>query len=243
MLHIAFGLALLFSQQFNASVKGEVRLDNERPFDRPARVQLFRMGQHVADLYTAPDGSFWIDGIDAGPYLLSVHSPGYSDASVPIDVLGNSGGLDVVINLKSERRIPSGDSSVISIQGYRPIPKAVSRALTRSDGYIREKRYDDAEKLLKAASRKSPLEGDTYFMLAYLYFEQSRWEEAIATGLQAHSRNHRIADVHLLLAKSYGKLGDAAGVVSELKLFLKEAPDSTAKNDARKILHLLSEGR
>ena len=82
-------------------------------------------------------------------------------------------------------------------------------------------------------------EGDTYFGLARVYFEQNRWEDAIAAAQQAHRRNHRIADAHLLLAKCYAKLHDEAGVIAELRAFIKEAPNGPQKKDAVRILDML----
>jgi tetratricopeptide (TPR) repeat protein len=112
-------------------------------------------------------------------------------------------------------------------------------ALNLSEVYTAQKRFDDARTILHVAASKGPSSGDAYYGLALAYFKEERLEEAEAAGLQAHLRPHRIADVHLLLAKIYARKNPGQ-VAGQLKLYLDEAPDGPESEDARKILKTLN---
>ena len=50
--------------------------------------------------------------------------------------------------------------------------------------------------------------------------------QALATGLEAHKRIHRTADLHLLLAKIYAALNNAVEYRNQLSLYASENPRS-----------------
>ena len=216
--------------QLAASFGGEVRLDLRHGLDREARVELYRLGERVAEGYTAEDGSFRFEGLTPGPYLLVVRYGGQSEFAEVVNIAGRSSGHDIRVLLNGSQGPVAGAATV----------SVVSKALQQSDKYLEKKRYADAERVLQDAIRNFPSAGDAYFALARVYFEQNRLNDAIAMGRMAHAKPHRAAAVHLILAKSYSKLGDESSVITELQTFLREAPEQhPARADARKALSML----
>jgi Tfp pilus assembly protein PilF len=84
----------------------------------------------------------------------------------------------------------------------------------------------------------APDEGDSYHVLAIVYFEQGRFDEAEAMALKAGARAHHIADVHLLLAKLYLRKGNSDGVTEQLEAYLKEAPNGPVSDRIRQLFNL-----
>ena len=112
-------------------------------------------------------------------------------------------------------------------------------AINLADLYAVQKRYDVAQQVVEAAISRDAGQGDLYFALARIHFEQGRLKEAEAAGLQAHARIHRAADVHLLLAKIYLAMNNQAGVIEQLQTYLKENPKGPAAEQVRNSLKTL----
>jgi tetratricopeptide (TPR) repeat protein len=108
-------------------------------------------------------------------------------------------------------------------------------ALNLSELYTAQGRFEEAKTLLEVAAKRTPVSGDAYYGLALVYFTQGRLEDVEAAALQAHRRPHRIADVHLLLAKVYARSAPEK-VGTQLELYLQEAPNGPESKRVRKIL-------
>ena len=102
--------------------------------------------------------------------------------------------------------------------------------------YSSQLRYKEAEGVLVEAIRRHSDEGDIYRALATIYFEQGRDDDAEKLGQQAHLRKHRLADVHLLLAKIQLKRQNLEGVAEQLDIYLREAPRGPGSNRIRQEL-------
>ena len=109
-------------------------------------------------------------------------------------------------------------------------------SINLADIYALQKHYDEAQHVLDTAIAKNPAEGDLFFAVARIDFERGRMKEAEAAGLQAHSRIHRTADVHLLLAKIYLALKNQPALISQLQTYLKENPSGPAAVQIRNSL-------
>jgi tetratricopeptide (TPR) repeat protein len=109
-------------------------------------------------------------------------------------------------------------------------------AINLADLYTSQKRFAEARNVLLRATAKYPFEGDVYFAMAKLHFDQSQIAEAITAGLTAHQKIHRMADVHLLLAKAYLSLKDESAVAAQLRLYLEENPKGPIADQVRKTL-------
>ena len=108
-------------------------------------------------------------------------------------------------------------------------------AMNLAEVYTTQKRFKEAETVLLGAIQRTPQNGDAYYELAVAHFKEGRFEEAEMAALRAHAHPHRVADVHLLLAKVYlHKNGGSA--VEQLKLYLKEAPNGAESERVRKAL-------
>jgi len=117
---------------------------------------------------------------------------------------------------------------------------SIYASINLADMYAKEKRYGEAQQLLNSAITRSPAEGDLYFALAQVEFDQGRFKEAETAGLQAHSKIHRTADVHLLLAKIYLALKNQPALIGQLEAYLKEKPTGPVAAQIRQTLKSLS---
>ncbi|PYS10740.1 MAG: hypothetical protein DMG17_24085 [Acidobacteria bacterium] len=99
----------------------------------------------------------------------------------------------------------------------------------------RHRRFKEAESVLALTIQRKPDNGDAYFGLALVYVSQGRFQDAEAAALQADSRPHRSADLHLILAKMYLRTKPDK-VADQLELYLKEAPNSAESDRVRKAL-------
>src|SRR5206468_3770086 len=61
-------------------------------------------------------------------------------------------------------------------------------SMNLADLYATRKRFDDAHRVIRQALENHPSEGDLYFAMARVYFDQGRMQEAEAAGLNAHSK-------------------------------------------------------
>jgi tetratricopeptide (TPR) repeat protein len=112
-------------------------------------------------------------------------------------------------------------------------------ALNLAELYMVQRRPDEAEAVLLETIRKQPRSGDAYYGLAIIYFAQDLFENAKASALQADANPHKIADVHLLLAKLYQREQNVAAVLQQMELYLKEAPDGANSERARQAVKTL----
>ena len=97
-------------------------------------------------------------------------------------------------------------------------------------------RPGDAFPVIQAAIRMNPTEGDLFYALARIYSDQGKTREAEQAGLEAHSRGHRVADVHLLLAAIYLEAGNYPALSTQLETYLIENPNGPAAAQARATL-------
>jgi Tfp pilus assembly protein PilF len=109
-------------------------------------------------------------------------------------------------------------------------------AMNLADVYSAQRKYPEAETVLSNAIRKTPQNGDVYYALAAVYFWHGRIEDAERTALQADSRIHNIADLHLLLAKIYDREQNQQKAVEQLRQYVKEAPDGEVSKRIRNVL-------
>lgn len=116
------------------------------------------------------------------------------------------------------------------------LTSSVYPTLNLSDLYVRQGRLQEAEEVLTKAIRQNPQEGDGYYGLALLRFAQDRFEEAAQLCLEAHQRPHRVADVHLLLAKIYLKMEKKASSVGELEAYVRESKPNPVRERVIKFL-------
>jgi tetratricopeptide (TPR) repeat protein len=108
------------------------------------------------------------------------------------------------------------------------------------DLYAGQKRYAESHEILRKSMAEHPSEGDLYFGLAKLHFDQGQMKEAVVAGLKAHEKKHRMADVHLLLAKVYLSLKDYPEVATQLRFYLEENPKGPMADQVRKTLASLT---
>ena len=133
------------------------------------------------------------------------------------------------------RKLGQMESAEASFKQAFELSSSVYIALNLAEVYTYRKRFGEARAVLEAAAARNPGNGDAYYGLALVYFSENRLEEAEAAALQAHARAHRIADVHLILAKIYARKNPGR-VAGQLELYLAEAPNGHESKRVRKLL-------
>ena len=76
--------------------------------------------------------------------------------------------------------------------------------------------------------------------MAQIEFSRGRLKEAEEAALQAHQKKHRMADVHLLLAKVYLSLEKYPALIGQLRLYLEENPKGPLADRVRQNLKELN---
>jgi len=109
-------------------------------------------------------------------------------------------------------------------------------SMNLADLYAKQKRFDEALRVLQKSMAANPTEGDLLFAVARIYFDQGDMRKAEFAGLEAHSRTHRTADVHLLLAKIYLSANNYPALTTQLETYLIENPTGPVPDEIRKTL-------
>jgi tetratricopeptide (TPR) repeat protein len=153
-------------------------------------------------------------------------APHYGDAQ---NELGNC--------LKAQGKLVEAEAAFkIAIQYDETIYPSINLA----DLYVTQKRFDEASVVIQRSLAKDPTEGDLFFAMARIYFDQGQIEKAEANALEAHSRLHRTPDVHLLLAKIYLERKNTGALITQLETYLIENPSGPVADQVRKNLKALS---
>jgi tetratricopeptide (TPR) repeat protein len=225
-----------------ASVDGQVRDALTRKPLELVRVELTHLGVPTASEYTDAEGRFRFANLAPGRYTVSAGGPGYEYTTAEIDTSGrNFVELEIPKVVKRKQRV-SDSASVLNEMGnryrkrddFQRAETSFKRAMELSDSpyialnlaevYTAQNRFAEAEAVLESAIHRTPRNGDAYYGLALVYFEEGRLENAESAAVQADSYPHRVADLHLLLAKIYERLNPEK-VGEQLRLYLKEAPN------------------
>ena len=113
---------------------------------------------------------------------------------------------------------------------------SVFPAINLADVYITQGRLNEANDVLTRAVRRDPTQGDGYYALARLRFEENRLDEARELGRKAHDRRQHIADVHLLMAKIHQRQGNDGLISRELQRYVDESRPGPIRDLIRKML-------
>ena len=103
-----------------------------------------------------------------------------------------------------------------------------------ADLYAKQKRFDEGLQVLQKSLTANPTEGDLFFALARIYLDQGDIRKAEYAALEAHSRIHRNADVHLLLAKIYLSSNNYPALSTQYETYLIENPAGTVPDEILK---------
>src|SRR5262245_37219867 len=131
------------------------------------------------------------------------------------------------------RKLGQLDRAEDSFKQARSLGNSVYVSLNLAEIYTVQKRFSEAESILREAATSGSNAGDAHYGLALVYLEQGRLDEAESSALQAHNYPHQIADVHLVLAEIYWRAKNTAQAAQQLELYLKESPDGSDSERAR----------
>jgi tetratricopeptide (TPR) repeat protein len=135
--------------------------------------------------------------------------------------------------LKELGRIADAENALKKAVEYT---STIYAPMNLADLYATQKRFADAAAVLQRSIERNPSQGDLYFAMARVHFDQGQMKEAEAAGIAAHQKIHRSADVHLLLAKVYLSRQNYAAVTDQLRLYLDENPKGDFADRVRKNL-------
>ena len=110
---------------------------------------------------------------------------------------------------------------------------SIDAAINLADLLAKQKRFDEALQVLQKPLATNPAEGDLFFAVAKIYFAQGDTRKAELAGLEAHSRFHRRADVHLLLAKIYLSGNNYPALATQLDSYQIENPAGPVPDEIR----------
>lgn len=134
------------------------------------------------------------------------------------------------------RKLGQLDLAEASFKRAGALSDSVYISLNLAEVFTTQNRFAEAEAVLNQAIRKQPNAGDAFYGLALAYFEQGHIDEAEKAALDADSRIHRIADLHMLLAKIYLRKQNAAALIEQLESYLEEAPNGPQSEEVRQDL-------
>lgn len=104
----------------------------------------------------------------------------------------------------------------------------------------REKRYPEAEALLKKSLSNDPLSPEALLHLANTQLLLGKAEEAVATARRLHNLEHgEFTLVHVIAARALESLKRPAEAAAEYQLYLQESPTGPAAGRARAALQAL----
>jgi tetratricopeptide (TPR) repeat protein len=136
------------------------------------------------------------------------------------------------------RKLNRLDRAEASFKRARELTDSVYVALNLAEVYTAEHRFEEAKAVLNEAIGKNPDSGDAFYGLALLCFSEGRIDAGEAAALQAETRPHQIADLHLVLGKLYFNKGNYAASIRQLESYLKEAPNGAASESIKGILDM-----
>jgi tetratricopeptide (TPR) repeat protein len=112
----------------------------------------------------------------------------------------------------------------------------IDASINLADLYAKQRKFDEALQVLKKSLATNPTEGDLFFAVARICFDQGDVRKAELAGLEAHSRFHRGADVHLLLAKIYLSANNYPALATQLDTYQIENPAAPVPEEFRTAL-------
>jgi tetratricopeptide (TPR) repeat protein len=105
---------------------------------------------------------------------------------------------------------------------------------------LNEKNYTEAKILLERTLTVEPTSADSLNLLAALYFQTGDYKQALVNARKVHTVPHEgFAISHLIAARSLEHLNEPQDAAAELKIFLKESPESPNAEQVRKALSRL----
>jgi tetratricopeptide (TPR) repeat protein len=106
-------------------------------------------------------------------------------------------------------------------------PKFLEPYYPLADLLVRQKQYEEAERLLLQALTQDKQDWRWPFELAFAYAKQGQWDKAMEYGQMASARPNAPSKVHLLMADLYSNTGNTSKAIAELEGFEKIDPHSS----------------
>jgi tetratricopeptide (TPR) repeat protein len=99
-----------------------------------------------------------------------------------------------------------------------------------------EEKFADAEAMVRTGLRLNPADAGGCYTLAWMQYNTDRLADAEKSARQAIVSEPTFAMVYLLLAQIHLRLQNHSGVVEDLNAYLRLDPDSSASDQARRLL-------
>jgi tetratricopeptide (TPR) repeat protein len=106
-------------------------------------------------------------------------------------------------------------------------PKFLEPYYPLADLLVRQKQYEEAERLLLQALAQDKQDWRWPFELAFAYAKHGQWDKAMEYGQMASAQPNAPSKVHLLMADLYSNTGNASKAIAELEEFEKIDPHSS----------------
>jgi VWFA-related protein len=141
------------------------------------------------------------------------------------------------LNLQQNEEAKDQFSQAVSLDDHMP-----NSYLNLGCAQLALKQYSGAEETLRKASALAPLDMQLQLALAYGEFANRDYVAVIATTREVHARKHQGASlVHFFAAVSLEAQNNLSAAQDEIKILLKEDPNSPSAGEFRNILGELQE--
>ena len=155
----------------------------------------------------------------------------------PKFVAAHNGLGNAYLKLNENEKAREEFSKSVELDGHMP-----NSYLNLGCANLALKSYKDAEDAFKKASSLAPLDMQLQMGLAYAEYLNKDFPAAIQTAQDVHTHEHKgAALVHFFAAGAYEGQNNLSSAEDQIKLLLREDPNSPQADDFRKILSGLKE--
>jgi tetratricopeptide (TPR) repeat protein len=147
--------------------------------------------------------------------------------------------FDVKDDYLREVRLGGGDEELISALKSAKVtmPVTVDSASEARQAEVRQHvvrgaelgqkgEYAEAAQEYRAALLFDPQNADLYASLAYILYQQKKWDDVVAAAREALRLNPSIANAHSVLASALANKGDWDGAIPEYREAMRLSPDN-----------------
>lgn len=136
------------------------------------------------------------------------------------------------LNLQQNEEAKDQFSEAVSLDDHMP-----NSYLNLGCAQLALKQYPNAEETFRKASALAPLDTQLQLALAYGEFANKDYAAVIATTREVHGRRHEGASlVHFFAAASWEAQNNLSAAQDEIRILVKEDPNSPSAAEFRKIL-------
>lgn len=214
-----------------SEIRGQIRTANDSPVGRGALVTLESAhGGLVIQTQTDEQGRFTFSQLSEGVYVVTIHQPGYHDASEKVDLSTNpTAYLQITLHPKPTSSESASSPSLGPVVSARDlnVPEAAQQNFDQGRRLMLEsKKPAKSVPYLQKAIHIAPRFAHAHFLLGAAYMDMGRWADAQAALEKATQLDDRLALAHLALGACLNQEGKFAAAEKPLIRALELNPEA-----------------